>query len=702
MLYISTIFIGAFLLFQVQPLIAKILLPFFGGGASVWTACLLFFQGALFFGYLYAHLLTKISVVKKQALIHISLLWASLWLMPSSMMVDSAHIIEHYSELSPLLGITLILSKTIGLPYLLLSSTGPLLQRWLSYENTDKTPYKLYAVSNLASLLALLSYPFLIEPLLPVSDQGLIWKISYIGFVAFISVIAFKHYKSNKMITDETLITESFTDSQQNRQSENTLSERVTDKVKRPYLRVFLWGFLAAIGVIFLVATTNAMTQNIPPVPFLWILPLSLYLLSFILCFHSPKCYVRWYWFALFTISAFVATLMFFMGSQFTLVSQLVIYSFILMSVCMLCHGELAKLKPSVEQLTLYYLMISLGGFLGSLFVNIVAPYFFIFFLEFLIAIWGLFIAFSLCVYIQMEVKLKSDKIISRLSLVFMLVLIAFYAYLNSAVTKNMVASERNFYGLLSVVEVDINNQKERRLIDGTTSHGTQVVDPQFSGTPKSYYRKDTGVALALEHLYDKPDLSVGLIGLGAGTLAAYADADDSYYFYELNPAVEKMAKNYFSYLSNSKGYVDVSLGDGRVSLTKELSEFGSNQYQVLVVDAFSGDAIPSHLLTVEAFELYWQHLAANGVLAMHISNTHLDLSQLIRGLAKNSGKQALNFITPATKEEPNEVNWVLVTNNKRFIGHRKVKALQTPWADAKTDFTLWTDNYSNLLSVLK
>lgn len=701
MLYISTIFIGAFLLFQVQPLIAKILLPFFGGGASVWTACLLFFQGALFVGYLYAHLITQISQVRIQAIIHMSLLWLSLCLMPSSMVVSSQYVIEHSGELSPLLAITLLLANTIGLPYLLLSATGPLLQRWLSYENTKKTPYKLYAVSNLASLLALLSYPFFIEPLLAVSEQGTIWKISYWLFVVVISLIGFKHYKKNKLLLDF-LPNEVANDGSEEPENKNL----VTPKSNQG-LSIFLWGLLAAIGVMFLVATTNAMTQNIPPVPFLWILPLSLYLLSFILCFHSPKCYVRWYWFALFALSAFAATLMFFIGTQFTLVSQLVIYSFILMSACMLCHGELARLKPAVNKLTLYYLMLSLGGFLGSLFVNLVAPYFFIFFLEFLIAIWALFIAFSLSVYMQKQSVShlndgRIDTIMSRISIGLMLVLVAFYVYLNGVVTQNIVASERNFYGLLSVIEVDTNKHKERRLIDGTTSHGTQLLDPELSHIPKSYYRKDTGVALALEHLYEKPDINVGLIGLGAGTLAAYADEDDSYYFYELNPAVETMAKNYFSYLSESKGYIDVSLGDGRVSLTRELEEFGSNEYQVLVVDAFSGDAIPSHLLTVEAFELYWNHLSDNGVLAIHISNSHLDLSELVRGLAQNSGKQALSFITPPTKVDSNEAHWVLITNNKSFINHRKVKSLQTAWPQSENDFTLWTDNYSNLLSVLK
>lgn len=692
MLYISTIFIGAFLLFQVQPLIAKILLPFFGGGASIWTACLLFFQGALFLGYLYAHLVTKIPKIKYQALVHVGLLWLSLSLMPSSMMVSTTEIAETYSDLSPLLSITLLLSQYIGLPYLLLSATGPLLQRWLSYEKNHKTPYKLYAVSNLASLLALMSYPFLIEPSLMVSEQTRFWSFAYIVFVAVLSIIAFKLYQANPQTSLKAL-------------NESGASE--VNKLKHKGFMIFLWGFLAAIGVMFLIATTNAMTQNIPPVPFLWILPLSLYLISFILCFHSPKCYVRWYWFALFAISAFAATLMFFIGTQFSLVGQLVIYSFILMSACMLCHGELAKLKPQVSYLTLYYLMISLGGFLGSLFVNIAAPALFTFFLEFLLAIWCLFIAFSLCIYASDKayhgvVSTRGDTIMARSSILIMLLLIGFYLYLNSVVTQSLVASERNFYGILSVVEVEANGQKERRLIDGTTSHGTQLQSAQLSFIPQSYYRKDTGVALALEHLYKTPDINVGLVGLGAGTLAAYANEGDTFYFYELNPAVEAMAKEYFTYLSNTSAYIDISLGDGRVSLARELSEFGSNQYQVMVIDAFSGDAIPAHLLTVEAFELYWQHLAEDGVLAIHISNTHLDLSHLVRGLAAKFDKKALSFVTPATKTDSNETHWVIVTNNTSFINHRKVKALQTPWKTQAMPFTLWTDNYSNLLSVLK
>lgn len=683
MLYIITVLLSAFLLFQIQPMIAKVILPLFGGGAAIWTACLLFFQGMLLLGYAYAHGLTKLSNVKHQLVIHGVLLLFTLLALPYAISI------AEYSHLSsaPLQGILLILCSTIGLPYFLLSATGPLVQRWQGLSAQNTLPYKLYSVSNIGSLVALISYPFIFEPWLPLAQQSYLWSIAYAGLVATFLALIFSLFKQHQQLT------------------QNAHQERVT-KTSLTYTTRLLWLLLSAVGVMLLVSTTNAMTQNIPPVPFLWILPLCLYLLTFIVCFHSPKWYVRWYWLSFFILSAFAAILMFFIGSQFDILSQTLMYSFILFSACMLCHGELVHLKPSHDRLTQFYLFMALGGFLGSVFVSIIAEQIFVQFTEFPLAIAATLLLFIGCIAIEKH-PLKVNKIViqSGLSLTLVL-LVTLFIQLQHQFNQHDVASARNFYGLIKVVDINTEKVKERRLIDGTTSHGTQSLIAEQENVPKSYYRQGTGAALALEKLLpvgqQYEPLNVGLIGLGAGTLAAYGKPLEYYHFYELNPAVNEFAHTYFSYIKHSKAAVDVSIGDGRALLQQEYAEYGSQQYDVLVVDAFSGDAIPTHLLTQEAFALYWLHLKSKGVLALHISNTHLDLKALTRTLAKTVNKEALYIKTQATHADENDAEWVLITDNEQFLTQYTVKKLTTPWPASSDKTLLWTDDYSNLLSVLK
>ncbi|MFT5294861.1 MAG: hypothetical protein ACI9YH_000871, partial [Colwellia sp.] len=594
MLYLAIIFLSAFLLFQVQPLIAKLILPYFGGGAAVWTACLLFFQAFLLLGYFYAHCLTQIKSVKKQLGIHLCLLIFSVIFLPIGIQTW-----DPFSETnSPLQNILMLLTVSIGLPYFMLSSTGPLIQRWLTYIEVGKLPYQLYSLSNVGSLLALVSFPFVFEPLLTISQQSLYWTIGYVSYALLIVALLWKMSTLTLNIQD------------------NKIKERNIKKTKNKLiLDQFLWIALAMVGVIILVATTNAMTQNIPPVPFLWILPLCLYLLSFIISFHSPKWYVREYWFALFVLTACLALLMYFIGSQLDIVSQIIIYSCILFIACMICHGELARLKPEVEQLTLFYLFMSLGGFLGSAFVAFVAQNIFDQFLEFPLAIISVFILLALSTYAQKDTTIKSQTWFVGSNVTLAISFIVGLIYLNALFVKTNVASDRNFYGILSVKDVEVNNKVQRRLIDGTTSHGTQSLEVGEKRLPLSYYRKTTGVALVLEQLRKQrlkedisKNLNAGFVGLGAGTLAAYGNKNDDYVFYELNPAVITAAKTYFSYLDDSSANIDLVLGDGRVSLQRQLDNAGSKQFDTLVIDAFSGDSIPQHLLTQEALILYFKH----------------------------------------------------------------------------------------------
>jgi hypothetical protein len=691
MLYLAIIFLSAFLLFQVQPLIAKLILPFFGGGAAVWTACLLFFQAFLLLGYFYAHCLTQIKSVKKQIGFHFSLLICSVIFLPIGIQTWD----DFTQTNSPLQNILMLLTVSIGLPYFILSSTGPLIQRWLTYIEVGKLPYQLYSLSNLGSLLALLSFPFVFEPLLTISQQSLYWTIGYVSYALLIVALLWKMSKLTLNIQD------------------NKIKEWNINKTQnKSILDKFLWIALAMVGAVILVATTNAMTQNIPPVPFLWILPLCLYLLTFIISFHSPKWYVREYWFALFVLTACLALLMYFIGSQLDIVSQIIIYSCILFIACMICHGELARLKPEVEQLTLFYLFMSLGGFLGSAFVAFVAQNIFDQFLEFPLAIISVFILLALSTYVQKDTTIKSQTWFVGSNVTLAISFIVGLIYLNALFVKTNVASDRNFYGILSVKDVEVNNKVQRRLIDGTTSHGTQSLEVGEERLPLSYYRKNTGVALVLEQLRKQrlkedisKNLNAGFVGLGAGTLASYGNTNDHYVFYELNPAVINSAQTYFTYLSDSAASIELVLGDGRVSLQRQLNQSGSEQFDTLVIDAFSGDSIPQHLLTQEALSLYFNHLKDDGVLAIHISNSHLDLTHLVRGLAHVLNKEIIYVETDADEDNEHNVQWVLLTDNQVFLTDARVKAYRSDWpmdrSGAKSDI-IWTDEHSDLLSVLK
>jgi spermidine synthase len=689
MLYLSVVFISAFLLFQVQPIMAKLILPLFGGGAAVWTSCLLFFQTFLLIGYLYAHALTKLRIMRAQVMVHGILLLGSLLVLPVGMSGRDGQI----SSSSPLLDIIMLLATTVGLPYLLLSSTGPLVQRWLTYAEQGKLPYRLYSLSNIGSLLALTTYPFLIEPSFAMDSQTLIWSIGYALFVAAYGALGVVMLKLPKDVVAKSQVND-----------DTSVAGYKIDSL--------LWILLSAVGVILLVSTTNAMTQNIPPMPFLWILPLCIYLLSFIIAFNGARWYVRWYWLVLFTISSFAAVLMFFIGSQFDILSMIGMYSLILLSACMICHGELARIKPPAQKLTLFYLYISLGGALGSLFVSFVATELFVQFLEFPIAIFAVFVLFMVCLKrypAKSETRpmtqlfgLTQQAILKGASAISLLLVFLMFYTLNGLYDQYNVDSSRNFYGILAVKDVEVNGKRERRLIDGTTSHGTQSLEANEAMVPLSYYRANTGGALVLQNLSPAKPMNVGFIGLGAGALAAYGRKGDNYHFYELNPDVEAMAREHFSFLGQSKANVSVTLGDGRINLAHAMKEGGSKQFQALVVDAFSGDSIPNHLLTTEAFELYWQHLADDGVLAIHISNTHLELTPLVRGLAEQSNTRALYFKHQAAQDESHSAQWVLISNNERFMDNPIVKKFVTQWPLSADKNLVWTDNYSNLLSVLK
>ena len=657
-----TIFLGAFLLFFVQPMIARQLLPTFGGAASVWMACLMFFQTSLLLGYCYAHLLRIYCSPKRQILIHCSLVAISLvwtWSSWNSPRLSSGSDI-------PLVRLMFQLGSTIGLPFVLLAGTSPLVQHWYGLES--RQPYRLYALSNLGSLLALLVYPFLIEPNWGNTEQFHGWFAGlglYLGMCLFIlkQLVSF---------------------------SEQQAAARVFRASSRD--RIY-WTALSACGAIILVSSSSVLTREVGPIPFLWIIPLAVYLLTFILCFDKPEWYRRKIFFSLFAGSA--TALMVLYNSVLPFLAEVAMHSLVVFSTCMVCHGEMVRLRPDSDRLTEFYLFLSLGGVIGAIFVNVIAPSLFSDYYEYQIAI-------LLCLLLGSHVAIASlsrfVKSLRMLSLAFAVVLIGLF--LNAEEKEDHVkklAAYRGFYGLLEVFEVDPNSQgTHHKLYSENIEHGSQLVVDEYRHIPNTYYSHRSGVGKALLS-HQKPNRQVGFVGLGAGTLAAYGNPGDSFRFYEINPDSLEVANRYFTYLSDSKAEVKVILGDARLSLEEDLAS--GQRFDALVIDAFSGDAIPSHLITAEAWDLYWRLLNEDGILAVHLSNEYLDLIPVVQHHNQRINRHRLVQVVNEDDDpwDINAANWLLETANRRFLDDIGQQA-QPPQTDK---FPVeWTDEKSSVLEL--
>ncbi|MFT5923238.1 MAG: hypothetical protein ACI9LE_000212 [Paraglaciecola sp.] len=690
MQYFISVFISAFLIFQIQPIISKIILPWFGGGASVWTTCLLFFQFFLLIGYLYAYILTKILNVKHQIIVHLVFLLCSLFLLPYNISDTQ----NTFSNEPPTWAVLKVLFLGLGFPYLILSANTPLLQHWFTRETNGTNPYRLYAISNVGSFLALVSYPVLIEPFMTLDWQIKFWSSIYYLFVLLVACIFFMVFK-------------------QNNKNSHFIPEHIINP-KVGFFRLILWFMLSALGVVLLVSTTNALTQNVPPMPFLWLAPLAIYLLTYVVTFSNLGIYVRHLWLPFFMLLSFVALLIYFIGGQFDIITQLLIYLLILLCGCMICHGELNSLKPKQGNTTLFYLVLSGGGVFGSFLVSFVAKSVFDEFLEFPLAIFSVLVlaTFSLLwnkQYFLAEAKPNLTGVVNHCHLsilaagnaVVALVWLLAFSKLNDQYQQFDIAKARNFYGILTVKDITEGNINERRLIDGTTSHGSQSLPLSKSAVPLSYYRPGTGVHLVIEELSSDNKLQVGIVGLGVGALAAYGKPGDDYTFYEINPLVSDFAHKYFSYLDSSQADVEVKLGDARVSLQHELDLGKNNVFDLLIIDAFSGDLIPTHLMTHEAFLLYQQHIKTQAVMALHISNRHLSLLPVIIQHSITLDMQVMLFETPGRGNE-HDAQWVVLTNNSQITQSPNLIYRQSVISKEQYKKVLWTDDYSSLLPILK
>lgn len=692
--YAWTIFLGAFLLFQVQPMIGKSILPWFGGGAGVWTACLLFFQVALLAGYAYAHGLASLWNGRRQIVVHLLLAAGSLLWLPMGV---SRAWLERAQSQDPTLGVMLILGASIGLPYFVLSATSPLMQRWFAAAHPGASPYRLYALSNLGSVLALVSYPFVLEPGFPLGVQARFWSVVYGGFVLGLAWCGLGLWRGAGALSTAAA-------------SGEKPGEVDPAEFRPTPMTTLYWLALAATGALMLMSATNFLTQDIAPLPLLWVLPLALYLISFIICFEYERLYNRWVFIPLLAAAVFLNNYMFHAEERLPLWASASICLLALFSICMVCHGELARAKPAPRRLTFFYLMVALGGALGGLTVALLAPLIFQDFWEYHA---GLLLAWLLALIALMRTRPHAGAMIGRRGVAILLVLplaalAASFVIAVWADRASAILIRRNFYGSFRVEEISVGGTGIRRLRHGTTLHGSQFMLRAQQWRPAGYYGQFSGMGVAIRHhplRTSGQPMKLGVVGLGAGTTATYVRAGDHLRFYEINPTIVDLAQDYFTYLEDARarGTVDIALGDARIVLERELAQQGAQGFDVLAIDAFSSDAIPVHLLTREASDAYWGHLKADGILAIHISNRHLDLLPVVFALAEHAGKKAIVVGDPGREviHATNRTNWALLTGNEAFLNAPEVRDAMSYVAEETGPPRLWTDDYASIWSVL-
>jgi hypothetical protein len=817
--YALAIFSGAFLLFQVQPLIGKYILPWFGGGPGVWTTCMLFFQLLLLAGYAYAHFASRWLRPRSQAVLHLVLLVAALALLP----ITPSDSWKPRGGENPTLQILALLCVSLGLPYFVLSSTGPLMQQWFSRENPGASPYRLYALSNFGSLLALLSYPFYFETHFTRKAQAIFWGWGLVVYAVCAGVCAMRLLRT-RSVEDRGLSERSAepdpsaaSDPSTHDPLHSTLDRLHSTLSTRPSsVTYFLWLLLPACASALLLATTNKICQDVAVIPFLWVLPLALYLLTFIICFDSPRWYVRFP----FTLALIAAMSGFYWvlteGSDASIYKQLAIYCGGLFICCMVCHGELYRLKPHPSYLTAFYLMIAAGGALGGLFVAVVAPLIFTSYYELQ---WGLLFCGVLFVVVGLAQKLEprderywhwlagvlplvafggmdwdvahlSGKMKSVPRSVFISLHVVIWAALLLMVLwflrqrfrafrywraigafwlalgvcalavgfwldvrlsrSEKIYASRNFYGVLTVKEHRRDNPEEHHYLlqHGRITHGLQFIDPERAAWPTTYYGESSGIGLAMRALHGglngelaqgnfygtryggsnystgfnissngvipglhsfaegeaganaRGPLRVGLVGLGTATLTAYGRPGDYIRIYEINPQVQHLATTRFKYETSCQGKVEIALGDARLSMERDLPQ----QFDVLALDAFSSDAIPVHLLTKEAFDVYQRHLKTNSIVAVHISNHYLDLEPVVANLAKQFGYQMAIIDFDENDEEwwQYSSTWILLTHDQSLLDRPAIQEAKKKTRFSTRKVPLWTDDFTSLFQILK
>ncbi|HMH16030.1 MAG TPA: fused MFS/spermidine synthase [Edaphobacter sp.] len=666
LLYGTTAFLAAFLLFLVEPMAAKRLLPVLGGSSAVWLTCLVFFQTTLLLGYLYAHWLNRSSFTHSRQRLHIALL------VLAAVTLALPVFLQSNGTTHPVTTIFTNLATTIGLPFLLLASTSPLLQVWLARQEGGPVWYRLFALSNVGSLLALLAYPTLVEPHLTLRLQRFLWTI---GFLAYAILCFILTHQAHPI--------------------EQTSPETESNAASTPHTVKWLWFLLPMVAAMQLSAVTSHLTVNIAAIPLLWILPLTAYLLTFIIAFEFPTLYHRAIVIRLLVLM--LASLGYAVSKAETSFPIGLNIAFFLLEcfiACLFCHAEAYALRPQrPSETTFFYLLVAAGGAAGTFFIGVASPLLFS-------ANYDLAIAFLLTAVLALWVTWRDGWPQRLLWSTASFLLLGLLLMLHNGYKRDTIFLTRNFYGSLRIKQTATPAQDApvRMLLNGTIQHGTQLFAQGKAKIPTTYYAPDSGVGLALLHCCEGHPRNIGVVGLGVGTLAAYGAPSDHIRFYEINPLVRPIAQNLFTYLRDSKAQISFADGDARSSLTHESAQ----NFDVLAVDAFSGDAIPLHLLTTQAIELYRRHLTPTGIIAFHVSNQYLDLAPEIAQVAASANMTARVVDSPANESRgAYRSTWVLVSNNTGFFDRPDIVGVALP-VDPIPGLRTWTDDYSSLLPILR
>ena len=657
---------------------------------------MLFFQSVLVLGYAYAHMLSSLPM-RRQVVIHMCVLLAALVTLP--VVADASWQPDPSSN--PTLAILQLLLIHVGMSYFVLSTTGPLVQSWFARSLTEGTPYRLYALSSVGSLTALIAYPLFVEVMFDTTGQGWIWSTGFIGFAIFIMILGRNCFRAAPTTQD----------------IDQTESARHVEKT--PPRQLLKWIALACLPSILLLAITDQLTQDVAVTPFLWVLPLAIYLISFIICFDRPAWFSRSWYAAATALLILVLSLLyiresvdaFFGGSLMQTLAESLIGTTVLMAatlfaICMLCHGELYRLRPAKSKLTQYYVAISIGGALGGFFVSIICPVLFTQYHEFHL---GLVIAFSAAAVLLLRLILDKPGVTQLavalpVGLAFGIVLISQWGMTR---TDALVAT-RNFYGVLQVTTTTATETtpgiKEMR--HGRVVHGAQLLNPLLLREPTTYYGRKSGIGLVFNTLYNvgisgtPAPLNIAAVGLGTGTLAIYPTNIDRMTYFEINPDVIQLAKEHFTFLQSAAANVQTITIDGRLGV----ATLPQHSTDLLILDAFSSDSIPTHLLTVEAFEIYLNRLRTDGVICIHISNQHLDLTPVLAGIAARfdlSIRTVQSYEKITTTESTDDALWCILTTNSVVLASLDHQVTVNRVAP-ESAIAPWTDRYSNLLGILK
>jgi hypothetical protein len=693
--FAAATFLGAFLLFLVQPLAGKFVLPWFGGGPAVWTGCLLFFQVVLLAGYAYAHLGVSRLSARAQGAVHVALLAvAAVALVPfAAHRFSQPPAPSGTAELAPLVQILGFLAASVGLPSLALSATSPLLNAWYARAAPAAGPgvYRLYAVSNAGSLLALVAYPFGVEPALSRRTQAVAWSAGFAAFAVLCGYCALRSTRRSAAGGEE-----------------GNKSDTGGPPAPRSTLpRRLLWVALPACASVLLLATTNTMTNDVAAVPLLWVLPLALYLLTFVVAFEGRRPYRRRLGgVSLVMAAAGVCWVLLGADVGLPVAGRVAVLAAAMFVCCMVCHGELSALRPPPRELTAYYLSVAAGGALGGVLVAVAAPLVLDRYLELHLGLWACCLLALVTPYLApargVPPYTTRTGLAALLGVAGLVVLAAVLWAARDPYPVHgarTVGRYRDFFGVVTVYELNPDDPRRacRVLRHAGVTHGGQFVAPERRREPSTYYGPGSGIAAAFRTTAGAPR-RVGIVGLGAGTVAAFGAEGDFFRCYELSPTVERIAREQFTYLADSAANWEVVLGDARLSLEREPPQ----RFDLLALDAFSGHAIPVHLLTAEAFALYRRHLAPGGVIVVNVSNRYVDVEPVVARQAERGGWQAV-----VISNEPADggsgllgSDWVLLTDDAARTAAFRAAGGRPP----RTNPTIppWTDDYASLYHVLR